>query len=87
MGTAIAIGHSLSRLVVAFTATTYIFVQVSKMTIFFAEEFIRRQRQRRRMEINQEWEDWLHRKEDAEARQEHFDEPSPAEKERQATRI
>lgn len=84
LGTSIAIGHSLSRLVVGITATTYLIVQVTSMTIFFAEEYIRKQKERRYQEavtsINQEWEDWLKRKEEALAKDEEFTELSPAEK-------
>ena len=73
--TILSILQRMGGIVVLFVAMTYVVIEGWAM---LAEKFFKRQRQ----EINAEWEAWLRRKAEAEARGEPFDEPKPSERDK-----
>lgn len=88
--TIMAIGLNQSRLVIGIGAIAYFIVQAAKMTIFIAEEYIKRKRlereqeqrereQQLRKKVDAEWMEWYQRREAAAKAGKPFDEPTPAE--------
>ena len=86
LATVIAIGKGMGQLVIVVAAWTVTLLEGYSM---LAERYLRRRyregraegRAEERAERDVEWATWLMRRQEAEARGEPFDEPSPAEKE------
>ena len=73
--TVLSILQRMGGTVALFVVMTYVVIEGWAM---LAEKFFKRQRQ----EINAEWEAWLRRKAEAEAKGEPFNEPNPSERDK-----
>ena len=80
--TVIGILHGMEATVVVSAAMTYIIIEGWTM---LAERYQRRRFQEGRAESHAEWEGWLKRKAEAEAKGEDFSEPTPAERDKART--